>query len=99
MMIFDLEIKNDECDYNTLTIILNSENNDCSQKLCDYRKMLITVANKLTDASEIIMDLMTKINKKTNLLIPFLHENIKNLHLLKNDNLVELGITNFNKNK
>jgi hypothetical protein len=96
---FDLEIINDKCDYNTLTIILNSENNDCSQKLCDYRKMIITVANKLTDASDIIMDLMTKINKKTNSLITFLHENIKNLHLLKNENLVELGIGNFNKHK
>ena len=55
--------------------------------------------NKLTDTYDIIMDLITKINKKTNSLITFLHKNIKNLHLLKNDNIVELGIGNFNKHK
>jgi hypothetical protein len=55
--------------------------------------------NKLTDIYDIIMDLITKINKKTNSLITFLHKNIKNLHLLKNDNIVELGIGNFNKHK
>lgn len=95
----ELQIKVDNyiCDYNNFVKLIINESNACSERIIELRKIQSNVADKLFCATKEIINLMEKVNEKKGLIIPYTEEIIKNLHILNNKKIVEIGINNYNK--
>ena len=95
----DLQVKvNDKkCDYANFIKLINNESRNCSNRIITLRKIQSYVADKLNCATKEIMTLIEEMNEKKELIVPYTEEIVKNLHILHNKKIVEIGIENFNK--
>jgi len=94
---YDLKIKNNKCSYKDFKHIINNEPNDSSQKIIEYRTVISNVADKITDASKEMFKMMERLNKKTQNIVSYTLDCIKNLHTIDDQRIVDMGIQNYEK--
>jgi hypothetical protein len=93
----ELEIKivDEQCIFNDLLNILCTDLDVSNNSMVSWNRIFTHSMNKLIEASDEIIKLNNKMNRKKDLMQPFIEDIIKNLHRYPNNSIAMIGISNY----
>jgi hypothetical protein len=96
-LIDDLDIKlyNEYCNFSNIIDILCQDANHNNSRYIMLNRTFSIAMNKLLEASDEIIKLNNKMNRKKDLMQPFIEDIIKNLHRYPNNSIAMMGIDNY----